>query len=234
MLDDACEDARHRARCFGEELRQTIVRQRKAKNMEERIAALSHLMVDDPFAQKGSWKELFSEQGELYLELGCGKGKFLTGCALAKGDAGYIGIEGQDSVLLRALEKTEQAQIGNIRFVCVFVKDIRDLFQDRELAGIYLNFSDPWPKARHAKRRLTYGERLVQYKQVLKTDGFIAIKTDNDALFDFTLEEIERKGLEIKEMTRDLHASGYEAKEITTEYEERFREAGKNINYVLL
>lgn len=202
--------------------------------MEERLAALSHLMVQDPFAQKGRWKELFSEQEELYLELGCGKGKFLTGWALARDDAGYIGIEGQDSVLLRALERTEQAQIGNIRYAHVFVKDVRDIFEDGELAGIYLNFSDPWPKARHAKRRLTYGERLVQYKQVLKTDGFIAIKTDNDGLFDFTLEEIERKHLKIKEMTRDLHASDYGAKEITTEYEERFRAAGKNINYVLL
>lgn len=210
------------------------MRQRKAKNMEERIAALSHFMVQDPLGQKGSWKELFSDAKELYLELGCGKGQFLTGCASAKDDAGYIGIEGQDSVLLRALEKTEQAQIGNIRFAHMFVRDIRDVFQDGELAGIYLNFSDPWPKARHAKRRLTYGERLIQYKQVLRPNGFIAIKTDNDGLFDFTLEEIQRKGLEIKEMTRDLHNSSYAAKEITTEYEERFRSAGKNIHYVLL
>lgn len=219
---------------FWESLRQDIVRQRKAKNMEERIAALSHLLVDDPFARKGNWKELFLEQGELYLELGCGKGKFLTGCASAKSGAGYIGIEGQESVLLRALEKTEQAQIANIRYANVFVRDVRDIFENGELAGIYLNFSDPWPKARHAKRRLTYGERLAQYKQVLEPDGFIAVKTDNDELFDFTLEEISRKGLEIKELTRDLHASDYEAKEITTEYEERFRATGKNINYVLL
>lgn len=215
-------------------MRQDIVRQRKAKNMEERMEALSHLMVEDPFSRQGCWRELFSGQEELYLELGCGKGKFLTACALAREDAGYIGIEGQDSVLLRALEKTEQERIGNIRFANVFVRDVCDIFADGELAGIYLNFSDPWPKARHAKRRLTYGERLVQYKQVLKTDGFIAIKTDNEGLFDFTLEEIQRKGLTIKEMTRDLHGSDYKAKEITTEYEERFRAAGKNINYVLL
>ncbi len=153
---------------------------------------------------------------------------------LGKGDAGYIGIEGQDSVLLRALEKAEQAQIDNIRFAHMFVQDIRDVFQDGELSGIYLNFSDPWPKARHAKRRLTYGERLVQYKQVLRQDGFISIKTDNDGLFDFTLEEIRRMHLEIKEMTRDLHNSNYAAREITTEYEERFRSTGKDIHYVRL
>ncbi len=210
------------------------MRQRKAKNMEERIAALSHFLVQDPYAQKGHWTQAVPNEGDLYLELGCGKGKFLTECALSKGDAGYIGIEGQDSVLLRALEKAEQAQIDNIRFAHMFVQDIRDVFQDGELSGIYLNFSDPWPKARHAKRRLTYGERLVQYKQVLRQDGFISIKTDNDGLFDFTLEEIRRMHLEIKEMTRDLHNSNYAAREITTEYEERFRSTGKDIHYVRL
>ncbi len=210
------------------------MRQRKAKNMEARIAALSHLLVQEPFAWKGNWAQAVPSEGELYLEVGCGKGKFLTECASSKGDAGYIGMEGQDSVLLRALEKAEQAQIGNIRFVHMFLQDIRDVFQDGELTGIYLNFSDPWPKARHAKRRLTHGERLLQYKQVLRPDGFISIKTDNDALFGFTLEEIERMNLEVKEQAWNLHDSNYAARETTTEYEERFRSAGKDIHYVLL
>lgn len=208
------------------------MRQRKAKNMEERMAALSHYMIKEPVEQKGRWKELFENPSELYLELGCGKGQFLTKQALLNGDAGYIGIEGQDSVILRSLEKTEEAEIANIRFVHLFVRDIRDIFADEELAGIYLNFSDPWPKKRHAKRRLTYGEALKTYRQVLKPEGFIAIKTDNDGLFDFTMEEIQRTGFEILEQTRDLHSSSFAAKQVTTEYEDRFRSAGKPIHYV--
>lgn len=210
------------------------MRQRKAKNMEERIDALKHIMEDDPFSCKGKWKECFGNDGALFLELGCGKGQFLIGQASANRSCNYIGIEGQDSVLLRALEKTAQADIANIRYTHLFVRDIRDLFADGELSGIYLNFSDPWPKKRHMKRRLTYGEYLLRYKQALKPNGFIEIKTDNDALFEFTLEEIERVGFEIKEQTRDLHSSQYSAKEITTEYENKFRAAGKNINYVKL
>ncbi|MCI8647742.1 MAG: tRNA (guanosine(46)-N7)-methyltransferase TrmB [Firmicutes bacterium] len=208
------------------------MRQRKAKNMEERMAALSHYMVEEPFEKKGKWKGLFEQPDELYLELGCGKGQFLTKQARLQEKAGYIGIEGQDSVLLRALEKTVEAEIANIRFVHLFVRDIRELFADGELDGIYLNFSDPWPKKRHAKRRLTYGEALIRYRQVLKPEGFIAVKTDNDGLFDFTLEEIGRTGLEILEMARDLHSSRFSARQVTTEYEERFRAAGKPIHYV--
>ncbi len=214
--------------------RQEAVRQRKAKNMEERLQALQHYMVEDPAGRKGSWRSLFQNPDELYLELGCGKGQFLTGQAALNRQAGFIGIEGQDSVILRALEKTEPAELDNIRFAHVFVQDIRDLFADGELTGIYLNFSDPWPKKRHAKRRLTYGDRLLHYRQVLRPDGFIAIKTDNDDLFQFTLEEIQRVGLQIKECSTDLHNSSFAAKEITTEYEDRFRQRGKNINYVKL
>lgn len=210
------------------------MRQRKAKNMEERMAVLSNYQIEDPFSWKGRWEQAFEKEGEVYLELGCGKGQFLTAQALRNGGRNFVGIEGQDSVLLRALEKTDEKGIVNVRFVHLFVRDIRDLFDDGELSGIYLNFSDPWPKKRHMKRRLTYGEYLQRYRQVTKKDGFIAIKTDNEALFDFTLEEIQRIGFEIREMTRDLHNSSYAAKEITTEYEDKFLAAGKPINYVLI
>lgn len=209
-----------------------MMRQRKAKNMEERMAALSCYQIEDPASCRGKWNQVFENNNPIYLELGCGKGQFLTGQALAAGDRNFVGIEGQDSVLLRALEKTDEKKIVNIRFAHLFVKDIRDLFADGELAGIYLNFSDPWPKKRHAKRRLTHRAYLEGYKQVLAPGGCIEIKTDNDDLFDFTLEEIEESCFAIKEMTRDLHASEYAAKQITTEYEDKFRETGKNINYV--
>ena len=208
------------------------MRHRKVKNLDERINANREFLIENPTSYKGHWRELFGNNGKLYLELGCGKGKFITARAIADAGANFIGIEGLDAVIVRGLEKATENEVKNVRYVMEYVKDIRDFFEDGELDGIYLNFSDPWPKARHAKRRLTYGDTLLKYKQVLKPEGFIAFKTDNEGLFDFTIEEIERLGLEIKEMSRDLHNSSLAAKEFTTEYEEKFHGYGKNINYV--
>ena len=208
------------------------MRHRKVKNLDERIDANKAFLIEDATSYKGRWRELFGNDGRLYLELGCGKGKFITARAMADTDANFIGIEGLDAVIVRGLEKATENEVKNVRYVMEYVKDIRDFFEDGELDGIYLNFSDPWPKARHAKRRLTYGDTLLKYKQVLTPEGFIAFKTDNEGLFDFTMEEIERLGFEIKEMSRDLHNSDLAAKEFTTEYEEKFHGYGKNINYV--
>ncbi len=182
---------------------------------------------------------------DLYLEIGCGRGDFLLQLASQHPENDYIGIEGQASVVLRAMEKAAAAGDGtalgedagagglpNLRFVCAFVNSMEDLFAPGSLSGIYLNFSDPWPKSRHAKRRLTYRGRLRDYARTLKPGGFIAVKTDNDALFDFTLEEIEACGWTPEEMSRDLHESDLPARLVTTEYEKKFRAAGKNINYV--
>ena len=208
------------------------MRHRKVKNLDERIDATKDFLVEEATSYKGRWRELFGNDGRLYLELGCGKGKFITSRALADPEANFVGIEGLDAVIVRGLEKATENEVNNVRFVLEYVKDIRDFFEEGELDGIYLNFSDPWPKARHAKRRLTFGDTMLKYKQVLKPEGFIAFKTDNEGLFDFTMEEIERLGFEIKEMSRDLHNSDLAAKEFTTEYEEKFHGAGKNINYV--
>ena len=117
-------------------------------------------------------------------------------------------------------------------FITDYIDDVRDLFADGELAGIYLNFSDPWPKDRHAKRRLTCGRRLLQYCQVVEKDGYICFKTDNDRLFAYTLEQIAELGLAVAELSRDLHRSDFAAGNITTEYEDKFSQSGKNINYV--
>ena len=210
------------------------MRHRKVKNLEPRIEACKHYLVPEAKANKGNWRACFGADADsrLYLELGCGKGKFLCAHAQDEPQANFIGIEGLDAVMVRGLERAEEEQIANVRFVMEFVSDIRDYFADGELDGIYLNFSDPWPKPRHEKRRFTYGKTLLKYQQILKADGFVAFKTDNEELFDYSIGEIERLALCVEEMSRDLHQSDYQAKTFTTEYEDKFHGRGKNINYV--
>lgn len=208
------------------------MRQRNIKNLEEKLEMNSGFLIREPKELKGRWKEVFGNDNPLYLEIGCGKGKFIFGMAQANPDRNYIAIEGQSNVVLRALEKAEEGRLENLRIFIDYVDDLNDYFDKGELGGIYLNFSDPWPKARHVKRRLTYRKRLANYREVLADGAAIEFKTDNDDLFRFTLEEIEAGGFEIVEMTKNLHDSSFKAKEITTEYEDRFKTGGKNINYV--
>lgn len=208
------------------------MRQRKVKNLEEKIDSYSRFFVTEPGQCRGKWQEIFGNDREAFLELGCGKGQFITTLAERNPLANFIAVEGQHTVLLRALEKIEEKGLSNVMVIPSYIQDIRDYFEKGELAGIYLNFSDPWPKERHAKRRLTHHRYLNGYRDVVKDGGFVEFKTDNDGLFDFSLEEIEGCGLKVEECTRDLHASDYLSREITTEYEDRFRAAGKNINYV--
>ena len=214
------------------------MRQRSIKNLEEKLELNSAFLIEDPRSCKGRWAEVFGNNNPVYLEIGCGKGKFIMSRAEACPDRNYIAVEGQDAVALRALEKAAEGQLNNVRIFIDFVNDLNDYFEKGELAGIFLNFSDPWPKARHAKRRLTYHKRLENYKSVMTEGGNVEFKTDNDGLFEFTLEEIEAAGFEIIEMTRDLHnpekAGLYETQKFTTEYEDKFSAAGKNINYVKL
>ena len=201
------------------------------------MANNSSFLIKDPREAKGHWAEIFGNNNPVYLEIGCGKGKFILTRAQRNPEANYIAVEGQENVILRAMEKAETAGLANLRLFNDFVNDLNDYFEKGELAGVYLNFSDPWPKARHDKRRLTYHKRLENYFQVMGEDGFVEFKTDNEGLFEFTLEEIallEEKGLKMAEMTRDLHGEDctYESRQVTTEYEDKFSAAGKNINYV--
>ena len=226
------------------------MRQRKVKDLEAKMESVSAFLVKDPSPE--IWDRVFGPDRGRYLEIGCGKGDFLLQQALIHPESDYIGVEGQASVVLRAMEKAARieggiideddpdwmrvaAKLSNIRFVCAFINGMNDLFAPGSLDGIYLNFSDPWPKGRHVKRRLTWRGRLQDYACALKPGGFIAVKTDNDALFDFTLEEIEACGWSPAELTRDLHGPDgrqYEARQVMTEYERKFHEAGKHINYV--
>ncbi len=210
------------------------MRQRTVKNLEEKLEMNSSFLIADPREAKGKWHEIFGNDNPIFLEIGCGKGQFIFTYASKNPHYNYVAIEGQDNVALRALEKAEAGGLQNLRIFIDFVNDISDYFEEGELEGVYLNFSDPWPKARHAKRRLTYHKRLANYKDIIGKAGVIEFKTDNDALFDFTLEEVEIGGFETLEMTRDLHSSDceYNSKNITTEYEDKFRNGGKNINYI--
>jgi len=208
------------------------MRQRNIKNLNEKLDMNSSFLIDNPKECKGKWFDIFGNDNPIYLEIGCGKGQFIMKQAQEFPKRNFIAIEGQSNVVLRALQKAEVNKCKNLRIFIDYVNDLEDYFEKRELSGIFLNFSDPWPKARHAKRRLTYHDRLLNYKKVLTDDGFIQFKTDNDSLFEFTLEEIDEAGLKIIDQSRDLHNSDFEAKNITTEYEDKFSERGKNINYV--
>jgi len=209
------------------------MRQRRIKGIEQKLEALNHHLILDPASRKGRWRTLGEPQPQrLYIEVGSGKGKFLTQKAAADPEGLYIGIEGNENVILRAMQKLELSGLQNLRFVASYVENILDWFEPGELSGVYLNFSDPWPKSRHERRRLTHGSRLMGYMEALTPGGFIEFKTDNQGLFQFTLDEIARLNLKVEEQTNNLHDSTYTAKETLTEYEEKFSSWGKNIYYV--
>ena len=209
------------------------MRQRHIKDLEQKLEALSHHVVTDPSALKGRWRTLGEANPKrLYIEVGCGKGKFIIQKAASDPEGFYIGVEGNENVILRGLEKLDILGLQNVRFVASYVENILDWFDPAELSGLYLNFSDPWPKPRHEKRRLTHSDKLKGYMGALKPDGFIEFKTDNQGLFLFTMDEINRLHLTVEEQTDHLHNSKYTAKETLTEYEEKFSSWGKNIYYV--
>lgn len=213
------------------------MRQRHIKGLEQKLEALSRHIVSDPIALKGHWRSLGKIDGEsnpreLYVELGCGKGKFLMQKAAADPKGLYIAVEGNRNVILRGLEKLDASGLQNLRFVASYVENILDWFAPFELSGLYLNFSDPWPKPRHQGRRLTHGDRLEGYMDALKPGGCLEFKTDNLELFQFTMDEIARLHLKVEEQTDNLHDSAFAAKETLTEYEEKFSSWGKNIYYV--
>ncbi|MDD7719140.1 MAG: tRNA (guanosine(46)-N7)-methyltransferase TrmB [Eubacteriaceae bacterium] len=206
------------------------MRQRRIKNLEEKLAECSSYITENPKEMKGHWHEVFGNDRPIYLELGCGKGQFIRAHAERNPENNYIAVEGALSVVLRALEKARDAELGNITFILEFVQDLRDYFEDGELAGIYLNFSDPWPKDRHAKRRLTSRQFFARYDNILKKSGRVEFKTDNRDLFDFSVEEVKEAGWNLKAVTYDLHndASMNEGN-VCTEYELKFSEQGNPI-----
>ena len=247
------------------------MRQRRIKNLEEKLEDLSAYAVEDAEEMRGNWRSLFpalTESGEadkeasgrLFAEFGCGKGKFIQDMASAHPENGYIAFEGNQSVVYHAMQKADERKLCNVKFITHYIDTAAEYFADGELDGIYLNFSDPWPKSKHEKRRLTQGRRLEDYIHAVRKGGTIEFRTDNDDLFEYTMDEMMmQSGIKIVAVTRDLHSeieevayridlteltdAGFEEGVdeglttledlgITSEYEDRFSERGKTINYV--
>ena len=199
------------------------------ESIEENPMALTE---DDKI--KGEWKKLFGNDNELHIEIGMGKGQFITTLAKQNPNINYVGIEKYSSVLVRALEKCEDEEIPNLRFLRIDAETIEDFFEEGEVDKIYLNFSDPWPKDRHAKRRLTSSRFLERYNKILKKDGVVEFKTDNDSLFEFSLEEVPVAGWNIIAQTWDLHNNEEMVKgNVMTEYETKFSKLGNPIHKMI-
>lgn len=268
------------------------MRQRRIKGLEEKLDIYSGGIQINPRSLKGRWASLFDNPGPVYMELGCGKGQFITQLSEAYPDRNFIAVEGNRSAMLRALQKAvrhfkginpaheaesqgsaitppleaevpqgifavdyEAAGIkpgeefdtpyktsrddclfkvsGNLVFACMYLRKVTDCFTEGELDGIYLNFSDPWPKERQAARRLTHHRYLEGYKQVLKPGSMLEFKTDNEPLFRFSIEEFDDFGLEKTEYSEDLHAPdrAFRSRDFMTEYEEKFSSRGNPIYY---
>ena len=186
---------------------------------------------------KGKWNTLFENDNPIHVEIGMGKGQFILNLAKRNPDINYIGIERYSSVLLRALEKydTEEfCELTNVRFICMDAMELPDVFDVEEVGKIYLNFSDPWPKARHARRRLTSTVFFAQYEKVLAKEGVVEFKTDNRPLFEFSLEQVEEAGWKLQAFTFDLHHDEIMNQgNVVTEYEEKFSAQGNPIHKLI-
>lgn len=208
------------------------MRVKRKKHGAERLEACGNIVIKDLRAEGKTAKELFGNDNPIRIEIGCGKGDFIVGTAAKEPDVNFLAVEKVSDVLVMAAEKIKESGLSNIRVCCIDVKELAEIFDESSIDRIYLNFSDPWPKSKHYKRRLTYRSFLEIYKKILKNDGAIFFKTDNRGLFDFSLEEFEAFGMRMEKLTFDLHNSEYMEGNVMTEYERRFSGMGVPINRV--
>jgi len=204
------------------------MRLRHIPGAEEQIGE-SPYVIQEPREYRGRWAELFGNGNPVRIEVGMGKGRFLMELAAANPGINYVGIEMYSTVLLKAIRKRENLNLPNLWFLRVDARTLADIFGPEEVDRIYLNFSDPWPKDRHAKRRLTSPEFLAVYHKILKYDGVLEFKTDNRELFDYSLESVPAAGWRIQMYTFDLHHSPYAEANVMTEYEMKFSAEGKPV-----
>ncbi len=204
------------------------MRMRKKKNLIPRMDRCGDRLIRDPYDRRGRWRELMPQAREVRLELGCGKGRFTAGTAAAEPDVLFIAVERVPDAMVVAMERCVNAGLTNVYFVDANADQLPSFFAPGEADRIYVNFCDPWPSKRHAKRRLTHGNFLKLYRQVLKMGGQIHFKTDNQDLFEFSVEEIPAFGFTLSEVTRNLHQDGPVG--VMTDYEAKFYEQGLPIN----
>ncbi len=204
------------------------MRVRNRKGATELLEAHPQYVILNPADAKGRWQEIFGNDHPIHVEVGSGKGAFVSGMAKANPDINYIGIDIQKSVLSYALDKVLATGVPNIKLLWVDGSDLTDYFEEGEIDRLYLNFSDPWPKKRHEKRRLTYQSFLSTYQQILPENGEIHFKTDNRGLFEYSLVSFSQYGMKLKGVWLDLHASDFEDN-VLTEYEQKFANKGQVI-----
>lgn len=204
------------------------MRVRNRKGATELLEAHPQYVILNPADAKGRWQEIFGNDHPIHVEVGSGKGAFVSGMAKANPEINYIGIDIQKSVLSYALDKVLATGVPNIKLLWVDGSDLTDYFEEGEIDRLYLNFSDPWPKKRHEKRRLTYQSFLATYQQILPENGEIHFKTDNRGLFEYSLVSFSQYGMKLKGVWLDLHTSDFEDN-VLTEYEQKFANKGQVI-----
>lgn len=209
------------------------MRLRKKPWIDTAIRDLDEFLFSQPeqlaAIDKGNWAAMFNRTAPLHVELGTGKGRFISQMALQQPNVNFIGIEAQQDVIYYAGLKVKELELSNVRLLLFDINNIEDIFAEASVDRFYINFCDPWPKARHAKRRLTHVGFLAKYRQLLKQGGQLFFKTDNRPLFDFSLTQFAEAGLSVDNLTFDLHNSSFMGN-IMTEYEEKFSGIGEKIN----
>lgn len=201
---------------------------RKKKNCDARMERCADIWIKEPESLKGRWAERFGNDKPVHIEIGCGKGNFIVGMAKMYPDINFIAIEKVEDVIVMAMEKAKDAQLTNVLFTDMDAEKIEEIFERGEIRRIYLNFSDPWKKKKQAKRRLTHKRFLDRYKAVLLNGDYIYFKTDNKALFDFSLNSFAEENFKLSNISLDLHNSDFKGN-VMTEYEKRFSDMGMPI-----
>ena len=204
------------------------MRMRRMRNLQPRTESCGAYRVAEPAALKGNWRSLKPDCAALWVEVGCGKGKFTAETAQANPDVLMIAVERCREAMVVAMEKAKAMGLTNVFFIDMDVANIEEIFEGQEIDRLFINFPDPWPRKKNAKRRLTYRTFLDKYCRVIKLGGEIHYKTDNAPLFEFSVEEFAACGLEVKNLTRNLHENGIVG--IMTGYEEKFHALGTPIN----
>ena len=203
----------------------------------EEVLENSNYVINDPKKFKENWNTVFENKNPIYIEIGMGKGKFIVTLAKQNPEINFIGIEKYSSVLLRAVQKLQEEEndLRNLRLICIDAKEIEDVFGKEEIKKLYLNFSDPWPKDRHAKRRLTSKEFLKRYESIIERNGLIEFKTDNKILFYFSLKKNKKSNWVLNAVSFDLHNdASLNRNNVMTEYETKFSQMGNPIFKMIL